>query len=245
MDQRQRTIRLIGEEAQEKLRRARVIVFGIGGVGGFAAEALVRAGVGALAFVDGDRVDVTNLNRQIIATRETIGRPKAELMRERALLINPEAHVEAHHVFFDAQTAGQFDFSAYDYVADAIDKVASKLLLIECAHRAGAPVISAMGAGNKLDPSRFRVADIAETSVCPLARVMRRELKKRGIEHTKVVFSDEMPRETLDGARAPGSISFVPSAAGLVLAGAIVRDLIGVTQCAPATTASPRSGSRA
>ncbi|NLD58572.1 MAG: tRNA threonylcarbamoyladenosine dehydratase [Clostridiales bacterium] len=227
MEQHQRTVRLIGIEAQEKLRRAKVIVFGIGGVGGFAAEALVRAGVGTLAFVDGDCVDITNLNRQIIATHDTIGRPKAEVMRERAHRINPMANVEARHVFFDGETAGQFDFSAYDYVADAIDKVASKLLLIECAHRAGTPIISAMGAGNKLDPSRFRVADIAETNVCPLARVMRRELKKRGIEHTKVVFSDEFPRETLDGERAPGSISFVPSAAGLVLAGTIVRDLIG------------------
>ena len=227
MDQFERTRRLIGADALETLRRSRVIVFGLGGVGGSAAEALLRAGVGNLTFVDADCVDETNLNRQIIATRETVGQPKAEAMRFRALSIWPEANIEAVRAFYDAQTAGQFDLSSYDYVADAIDTVTSKLLLIERAVAAGTPIISAMGAGNKLDPSRFRVADISQTSVCPLARVMRRELKKRGIAHLKVVFSDEAPLPPRDGERAPASISFVPTAAGLVLAGAIVRDLIG------------------
>lgn len=227
MDMFERTRRLIGAEALETLNDARVIVFGLGGVGGSAAEALLRAGVGHLTFVDADCVEETNLNRQIIATRETVGMPKAEAMRARALSIRPDADVLAVQAFYDAQSAGRFDLSAYDYVADAIDTVTSKLLLIERATAAGVPIISAMGAGNKLDPSRFRVCDIAKTSVCPLARVMRRELKKRGIDHLKVVFSDEAPLPPTDGARAPASISFVPTAAGLVLAGAIVRDLIG------------------
>ena len=227
MDMFERTRRLIGAEALERLDRARVIVFGLGGVGGSAAEALLRAGVGHLTFVDADCVDVTNLNRQIIATQETVGMPKAEAMRARALSIRPDADVQAVQAFYDAGSAPQFDLQAYDYVADAIDTVTSKLLLIERATAAGTPIISAMGAGNKLDPARFRVADIRQTSVCPLARVMRRELKKRGIGHLKVVFSDEPPLTAIDGARAPASISFVPTAAGLVLAGAIVRDLIG------------------
>ena len=191
MDMFERTRRLIGAEALEALNDARVIVFGLGGVGGSAAEALLRAGVGHLTFVDADCVDETNLNRQIIATRETVGMPKAEAMRARALSIRPDADVLAVQAFYDAQSAGRFDLSAYDYVADAIDTVTSKLLLIERAVAAGTPIISAMGAGNKLDPSRFRVCDISKTSVCPLARVMRRELKKRGIDHLKVVFSDE------------------------------------------------------
>ena len=227
MDMFERTRRLIGAEALKALNDARVVVFGLGGVGGSAAEALLRAGVGHLTFVDADCVDETNLNRQIIATRETVGMPKAEAMRARALSIRPDADVLAVQAFYDAQSAGRFDLSAYDYVADAIDTVTSKLLLIERATAAGVPIISAMGAGNKLDPSRFRVCDISKTSVCPLARVMRRELKKRGIDHLKVVFSDEPPLPPTGGARAPASISFVPTAAGLVLAGAIVRDLIG------------------
>ena len=227
MDSFERTRRLIGAEALDVLRRSRVIVFGLGGVGGSAAEALVRAGVGNLTFVDADCVEETNLNRQIIATRETIGRPKADVMRERALSICPEAQIEAVRVFYDMSTAGRFDLGAYDYVADAIDTVSSKLLLIERAASAKTPIISALGAGNKLDPSRFRVADIFQTSVCPLARVMRRELKKRGIARLKTVFSDEPPLTARDGERSPASISFVPPAAGLVLAGAIVRDLIG------------------
>lgn len=224
MIQFERTARLIGEEGLARLQKARVIVFGLGGVGGSAAEALVRAGIGSLTFVDGDRVDPTNLNRQIVATAQTVGQPKAEAMRERALSICPQADIRAMNMFFDAETVDQFDLAGYDYVADAIDSVPSKLLLIKRARAAGTPVISAMGAGNKLDPSRFRVADISNTSVCPLARVMRRELKKCGIERLKVVFSDEPPLK--NGAGAPGSISFVPPAAGLVLAGAIVLDLI-------------------
>lgn len=227
MDMFDRTRRLIGAEALERLRKARVIIFGLGGVGGSAAEALVRAGVGRLTFVDADCVDATNLNRQIVATQDTVGMPKAEAMRARALAICPEAQIEAVRAFYDAHTADRFDLRAYDYVADAIDSVSAKLLLIERATAAGTPIISAMGAGNKLDPSRFRVADIYATSVCPLARVMRRELKKRGIARLKTVYSDEEPLPPQDGERSPASISFVPPAAGLVLAGAIVRDLIG------------------
>lgn len=227
MDMFDRTRRLIGAEALERLRKARVIIFGLGGVGGSAAEALVRAGVGRLTFVDADCVDATNLNRQIVATQDTVGMPKAEAMRARALAIFPEAQIEAVRAFYDAHTADRFDLRAYDYVADAIDSVSAKLLLIERATAAGTPIISAMGAGNKLDPSRFRVADIYATSVCPLARVMRRELKKRGIARLKTVYSDEEPLPPQDGERSPASISFVPPAAGLVLAGAIVRDLIG------------------
>ncbi|HIS04005.1 MAG TPA: tRNA threonylcarbamoyladenosine dehydratase [Candidatus Pullichristensenella avicola] len=227
MDMFDRTRRLIGAEALERLRKARVIIFGLGGVGGSAAEALVRAGVGRLTFVDADCVDATNLNRQIVATQDTVGMPKAEAMRARALAIFPEAQIEAVRAFYDAHTADRFDLRAYDYVADAIDSVSAKLLLIERATAAGTPIISAMGAGNKLDPSRFRVADIYATSICPLARVMRRELKKRGIARLKTVYSDEEPLPPQDGERSPASISFVPPAAGLVLAGAIVRDLIG------------------
>ncbi len=227
MDMFDRTRRLIGAEALERLRKARVIIFGLGGVGGSAAEALVRAGVGRLTFVDADCVDATNLNRQIVATQDTVGMPKAEAMRARALAIFPEAQIEAVRAFYDAHTADRFDLRAYDYVADAIDSVSAKLLLVERATAAGTPIISAMGAGNKLDPSRFRVADIYATSVCPLARVMRRELKKRGIARLKTVYSDEEPLPPQDGERSPASISFVPPAAGLVLAGAIVRDLIG------------------
>ena len=227
MDMFDRTRRLIGAEALERLRKARVIIFSRGGVGGSAAEALVRAGVGRLTFVDADCVDATNLNRQIVATQDTGGMPKAEAMRARALAIFPEAQIEAVRAFYDAHTADRFDLRAYDYVADAIDSLSAKLLLVERATAAGTPIISAMGAGNKLDPSRFRVADIYATSVCPLARVMRRELKKRGIARLKTVYSDEEPLPPQDGERSPASISFVPPAAGLVLAGAIVRDLIG------------------
>lgn len=223
----ERTIRLVGEDAQKKLLASRVIVFGIGGVGSFAAEALARAGVGHLAFVDADAVDITNINRQLVATHETVGRAKCEVMRERALSINPRAEAEAIRLFYDRETAKKIDLSRYDYAVDAIDSVASKLLLIENARASGVPIISAMGCGNKLDPTRFRVADIRETKVCPLARVMRRELKKRGIEGLKVVYSDEEPLSPAGDAKTPASISFVPSAAGLVLAGAVVRDLIG------------------
>lgn len=226
MDMFDRTRRLLGQDALDALEDARVIVFGLGGVGGSLAEALVRSGVGALTLVDADCVEISNLNRQIIATRQTIGMPKAQAMRERALSIRPDARVRAVQAFYGPENAADFDLGGYDYVADAIDTVASKLLLIESAVRAGAPIISAMGAGNKLDPSQFCVEDLSRTRACPLARVMRRELKRRGIEHLKVVYSPEPPCRATDGERAPASVAFVPPAAGLVMAGAIVRDLI-------------------
>ena len=228
--------RLIGADALRQLHNARVAVFGIGGVGGAAVEALARAGVGHFLLVDKDVVDVTNLNRQIIATVETVGRPKTEVMKERILAVNPEAEVETRQCFYLPDNAAEFDLSAFDYVVDAVDTVAAKLALIEAAKKAGTPVISAMGAGNKLDPSAFRAADLFETSVDPLAKVMRRECRKRGIESLKVVYSTEepitpeAPSEEADSGRrkdTPASISFVPNAAGLVLAGTVVRDLIG------------------
>lgn len=224
----ERTVRIIGENAMNALRSKKVIVFGVGGVGSFASEALVRAGVGCVDFVDADAADITNINRQLIATWDTIGRNKAEIMAERAASIDPTGSHTAFPFFYNEDTADRIDLSGYDYVADCIDSVASKVLLIRKCHEAGTPVISCMGAGNKLDPSRFELADIAKTSVCPLARVMRKRLKDIGIAHTKVVYSKELPAVPTDGERLPGSISFVPSAAGLVLAGAIVRELCGV-----------------
>ena len=223
-----RTERLIGVENAKKIENARVAVFGLGGVGSYAAEALVRAGVGTLLFVDGDVVEETNLNRQLIATRDTLGMPKSEAAKARALCVNPECKIDARRLFYDASTADQIDLTQYDYVADCIDSVYSKLLLIERARAAGAKIVCSMGAGNKLDPSRFEVADIEKTSVCPLARAMRQNLKKRGITGVKVVYSREVPVSVKDGAHAPASISFVPSAAGLVLAGEIVREIIGM-----------------
>ncbi|MEG0804024.1 MAG: tRNA threonylcarbamoyladenosine dehydratase, partial [Pygmaiobacter sp.] len=210
----------------------------VGGVGGFAAEALCRAGVGAISLFDADTISRSNLNRQIIALQSTIGKEKTAVMAERMRDINPDILVSPHAVFYDAATAEEFPLSAYDYILDAIDTVSSKLLLIERAAAAGVPIISAMGAGNKLDPSRFEVADISKTSVCPLARVMRRELKQRGIFHLKVVYSSEPPltphTEPTDLRRpTPGSLSFVPGAAGLCLAGAVVRDLIARSADAP------------
>ena len=236
MEQEQfsRTRLLLGEEAMRALSESRVAVFGIGGVGGYVCEALVRSGVGAFDLIDDDDVALSNLNRQIIATLDTVGRPKVDVMRERMLAINPAAKVTAHRCFFLPENADTFDFSAWDYVVDAVDTVAAKLALVEKARAAGTPVISAMGAGNKLDPGRFRVADIQQTHTCPLARVMRRELKKRGIGHLKVVFSDEAPIQPLgplpegeECARrsTPGSTAFVPAVAGLMIAGEVVRDL--------------------
>ena len=236
LDQFSRTELLLGREGVERLARAHVAVFGLGGVGGYAAEALVRSGVGALDLIDSDRVSLTNLNRQILATHRTLGQYKADAARERALEINPEARVTARRVFYGPDTAGDFDFSQYDYVIDAIDTVTGKLALIQQALAAGTPIISCMGAGNKLDPTAFRVADIYETSVCPLARVMRKELKRRGIRRLKVVYSQEPPmepegalyQESLAGEvrrQVPGSNAFVPAAAGLILAGEVVRDL--------------------
>lgn len=225
MSRFERTIGLIGEDGAEKLKNARVLLFGVGGVGGYVAEALIRSGVGRLDAVDGDTVADSNINRQIVALTSTIGRYKAEVFSERAKDINPEAEVTAYNLFFNADTAQKFDFSAYDYVVDAVDDVPAKTEIIVRAVAAGTPVISAMGAGNKLDPTLFKVSDISKTSVCPLARVMRRKLRERGVNHCKVVYSMEEPR-----ARRvpPSSMAFVPSVAGLIIAGEIVRDLTGV-----------------
>lgn len=224
----ERTIRLIGEEAQQRLLASSVAIFGIGGVGSFAAEALVRAGVGRLTFVDADVVDVTNINRQLVALNSTIGQPKCEVMRRRALDINPDAQIDAIQLFYGVETAENFDLTQFDYIIDAIDSVSSKLLLIERADAAGVRIISAMGAGNKLDPTAFRVADIFDTKVCPLARVMRRELKKRGISKLKAVYSEEEPISPAGDARLPASIAFVPSVCGLVIAGEVIKELAGL-----------------
>lgn len=228
-----RTELLVGAETMERYKNARVAVFGIGGVGGYVVEALARSGIGTLDLIDSDTVSITNLNRQIIATHSSIGRFKVDVARERVLDINPEAAVYAHRCFYLPETADQFNFYAYDYVVDAIDTVAGKLALVMQAKRAHTPVISSMGAGNKLDASAFEVADIYETSVCPLARVMRRELKKRGVEELKVVYSRETPlvpresgEETGGRRQVPGSMAHVPSAAGLILAGEVLRDLM-------------------
>ena len=227
-----RTRALLGTPALEVLRRSHVAVFGIGGVGSYAAEALVRAGIGALTFVDGDAVAPSNLNRQIVALHSTLGRNKAEVMKERALDIAPECRVRAVAGFFGADRADEFDFSAYDYVADCIDSVKSKVLLICRARQAGVPVISCMGAGNKLDAGAFRVADIEKTRECPLAKIVRRELRAAGVTGVKAVYSEEKPYVPQrfgvpEGERLIGSVSFVPSAAGLLLAGEIVKDLVG------------------
>ena len=217
-----RTERLLGAEALEKLKNSRVAVFGIGGVGGHLCEALVRSGVGSVDIIDKDVVDITNLNRQIIALQSTVGKPKVEVMRERLLDINPDVQVRCYPMFSLPENASELPFSEFDYVADAIDTVTAKIELILKAKEAGVPVISAMGAGNKLDPGAFRVTDIYKTKVCPLARVMRRELKNRGVKSLKVVYSEEEPQKF----REPGSLAFVPAVAGLMMAGEIVKDLI-------------------
>ncbi len=223
----ERTCRLLGESALEKLSEAHVAIFGIGGVGGYVCEALVRSGIENFTLVDKDVVDITNLNRQIIATEKSVGRPKVLVMQERMVDINPSVQVDTRQCFFLPDNADEFDFSEYDYVVDAVDTVTAKISIIMRAKQARTPVISSMGAGNKLDPSRFRISDIFETSVCPLSKVMRRELKKRNVDSLKVVWSDEKPVVPLgDDKRTPGSIAFVPSAAGLVLASEVVRDLI-------------------
>ena len=224
----ERTVRLIGEDAQRRLMESSVAVFGIGGVGSFAAEALARAGIGRLAFIDADAVDTTNINRQLTALNSTVGQPKCEVMKRRALDINPNVQIEAMQMFYGADTADRIDLARFDYIIDAIDSVSSKLLLIERASAAEVRIISAMGAGNKLDPTAFRVADISKTKVCPLARVMRRELKKRGISKLKVVYSEEEPVSPAGDARLPASISFVPSVCGLVIAGEVIKDLAGI-----------------
>ncbi len=228
MEEFSRTERLLGAAALDKLSKCRVAVFGIGGVGGHAAEALVRSGVGALDIVDGDTVALSNINRQIIALHSTVGRLKVDVAEERFLDINPNLKLRKFPLVFGEKTAARFDFGEYDYVVDAVDDVRAKVLLAVMCRDSGTPLISSMGAGNKLDPTRFRVADIYKTSVCPLARVMRTELRKRGIERLKCVFSDEPPAAVpKDGERVvPASCAFVPSAAGLIIAGEVVRDLI-------------------
>lgn len=249
LDQFSRTQLLLGQEGMARLFRARVAVFGIGGVGGYAVEALARSGVGTLDLIDDDRVCLTNLNRQIFATRKTVGQYKVDVAKERILEIAPKAAVNTYKTFYAPQTAEQFDFSQYDYVIDAIDTVTGKLELIEQAQRSGTPIISCMGAGNKMDPTAFEVTDIYKTSVCPLARVMRHELKKRGIQSLKVVYSKEpaltpiedmsiscrahcicppgTARKCTQRRQVPGSNAFVPAVAGLILAGEVVKDLAG------------------
>lgn len=228
-----RTEMLLGRAAMDKLARSRVAVFGVGGVGGYVCEALARSGVGALDLIDKDKVALSNINRQIIATHKTVGRYKTDVMQERILDINPQARVCVHPCFFLPENADSFPFCEYDYVVDAVDTVTAKIELVLRAQAAGVPVISSMGAGNKLDASAFCVADIYETKVCPLARVMRRELKKRKVEHLKVVYSEEEPivpagnpdGDLTKGRRTPGSAAFVPSVAGLIIAGEVVKDL--------------------
>ena len=226
-----RTAYVYGEGAIDKLNRAKVAVFGVGGVGGYICEALARAGVGRIDIFDKDTVSVSNINRQIIALHSTVGKAKVALMKERILDINPACQVNAHEVFYLPENAHEYDLAQYDYIADAVDTVTAKLEIIERAYRDSVPVISAMGAGNKTDPTRFEVADISKTTVCPLARVMRRELKNRGIKHLKVVFSTEGPsqsnaEDTETGKAVPGSLPFVPSVMGLIMASEIVKDII-------------------
>ena len=234
-----RTELMLGEEAMERLSKARVAVFGIGGVGGHTAEALVRSGIGAIDIIDDDKVVISNVNRQIFATHSTVGRYKVDAAEERLRDINPDVVITKHRVFFTPETAEQFDFSLYDYVVDAIDTVTGKIGLVLKAQEAGTPIICSMGAGNKLDPTAFEVTDIYKTSVCPLARVMRYELKKRGVKKLKVVYSKEQPiaptEKRTDNAvegrsgaakkQSPGSNAFVPSVAGLILAGEVIKDI--------------------
>ena len=231
-----RTQLLLGEAGMARLKDARVAVFGLGGVGGYVVEALARCGIGALELVDHDTISLTNLNRQILATRQTVGQDKAQAAADRVLSIDPRIQVTPIKAFFGPDTVHLFDFSRYDYVVDAIDTVTGKLALITAARAAGTPIISSMGTGNKLDPTKFQIADISRTSVCPLARIMRKECAKRGIRHLKVLFSTEDPAPLLgdggneelpEGRRSlPGSVSFVPSVAGLIIAGEVIKDLI-------------------
>ena len=234
-EQFSRTEILLGPEAVSKLQQARVAVFGVGGVGGYTVEALARRGVGQLDLIDSDTVSISNINRQILATHSTVGMLKVEAAKARVLDINPECIVRVFPIFYLPETAGQFDFTQYDYIVDCIDTVTGKLQLVERAVAAGTPIICSMGTGNKLDPAAFMVADISKTSMCPLARIMRKELKKRGINHLKVVYSqeealtpdvDEEELKRTGKRQIPGSVAFVPGAAGLILAGEVVKDLI-------------------
>jgi len=227
-----RTEMLLGSEAMQRLAAARVALFGVGGVGSYVAEALARSGIGTLDLFDSDTVAPSILNRQLIATRETLGMPKVEAARARILSINPAAQVGAHQVFYLPENADDYDLSVYDYIVDAVDTVSAKLELICRAKAAGVPIISCMGTGNKLDPTRLELADLYDTTVCPLARVMRRECRKRGIDSLRVLYSREEPRTPIGaepGSRTPASIAFVPSAAGLIIAGAVVRELANVS----------------
>ena len=250
LNQFSRTQLLLGESAMQELANKRVAVFGIGGVGGYACEALVRSGIGAFDLIDDDKVCLTNLNRQIIATRKTVGKYKTEVMKERPLEINPNVDVRIHNCFFLPENADKFPFDEYDYIIDAVDTVTAKISIIMKANELGIPVISSMGAGNKLDPTAFMVADIYKTRVCPLAKVMRRELKKRGVKKLKVVYSEEQPTRPIEdmsiscrtncicppGAEhkcterrdIPGSVAFVPSVVGLIIAGEVIKDIAGV-----------------
>lgn len=228
-----RTEKLISKKNIDKLASSKVAIFGIGGVGGYVAEALARSGVGAFVLVDKDTVSESNINRQIIATYSNIGKNKVDVMKERILSINPDAKVEVRNCFYLPENSDEFDFSEYSYVADAVDTVTAKIEIIMRAKAADVPVISSMGAGNKLDPTKFQVADIYKTSVCPLAKVMRHEMKKRGVKHLKVVYSTELPikpevseYDEVTRKSTPGSIAFVPSVAGLIIASEIVKDLI-------------------
>ena len=232
-----RTAMLLGEEAVNRLQKARVAVFGIGGVGGYTVEALARSGIGQLDLIDSDTVSRSNINRQLLATHSTVGMPKVEAAKLRILDINPDCVVRTHAVFYTPETAVQFDFTQYDYIVDAIDTVTGKLALVERAAAANTPIICCMGTGNKLDASAFQVADISKTSMCPLARIMRKELGKRGIKHLKVVYSQEEALSptgweeeaaALGKRQIPGSVAFVPGAAGLVLAGEVIKDIAGI-----------------
>jgi len=248
MNQFSRTEILLGQNELEKLQNAKVAIFGLGGVGSYVVEALARSGVGTLIIVDDDKICLTNINRQLIALHSTVGRQKTDVMKERILDINPKANVMIHQSFYAEQNAHEFDFASYTYLVDAIDTVSSKLSLVEKANEFGIPIISCMGAGNKLDPTQFEVADIYKTSVCPLAKVMRHELRRRDIKHLKVVYSKELPLTPIDDSKnsckthcicppdtkrkctvrrqVPGSVSFVPSVAGLILAGEVIKDII-------------------
>ena len=237
MDAFSRTRFLLGENGMDKLQKAHVAVFGLGGVGGYVVEALARSGIGALTLVDHDTISITNINRQLLATRATIGMDKCQAAYERVKSIDPDISVNAIKEFYLPETAGLFDFTKFDYVVDAVDTVTAKLSLMEASKQAHVPIISSMGTGNKLDPTKFQIADISKTSVCPLARIMRKECAKRGIRHVKVLFSTEDPippvcdstEEMPEGRRAlPGSVAFVPSVAGLIIAAEVIKDLIAL-----------------
>ena len=228
-----RTELILGQEAMDRLRKSRVAVFGIGGVGGYVVEALARSGVGSLDIIDQDKVSMTNINRQIIASTNTVGRDKVDVMKERILSINPDAVVNVSKSFFLPETADLFDFGKYTYVVDAIDTVTAKIELVLRVGDAGVPVISCMGTGNKLEPAMLEIADIYQTSVCPLAKVMRRELRKRNVEKLKVLYSKEEPVKnylSIQGRAVPGSVSFVPSVAGLIIASEVIKEIAGISK---------------